>query len=193
MPSRKKWRTRTAPDLSQIEQQENEMLGLIDRVTTGIASVLLFFTVILTLCDVVGRNILSHPIPGATELTELALVGITFLVYPRVAFARQHIVIDLFDQWMGVTAKRLQQMLAGTLGAVLFGAIGWRLLTLADRAQGYGDVTGYLKLPVYPALYFMAVFAGLTALGFAATVVLAVISPASEFEDNTHTSNPGLE
>lgn len=169
------------------------MLGLIDRVTTGIASVLLFFTVLLTLFDVIGRNFLSHPIPGATELTELALVGITFLVYPRVALARQHIVIDLFDHWMSVTAKRLQQMLAGTLGAVLFGAIGWRLLTLADRAQGYGDVTGYLKLPVYPALYFMAVFAGLTAFSFAATVVLALIAPASAFEEDAQTAKPGFE
>ena len=169
------------------------MLGLIDRVTTGIASVLLFFTVLLTLFDVVGRNLMSHPIPGATELTELALVGITFLVYPRVALARQHIVIDLFDHWMGVTAKRLQQMFAGTLGAVLFGAIGWRLLTLADRAKDYGDVTGYLKLPVYPALYFMAVFGGLTALCLAATVVLAVTAPASAFEDDAHTANPGIE
>lgn len=169
------------------------MLRLMDRAATGVASVLLFLTVILTLLDVVGRNLLSHPVPGATELTELALVGITFLVYPRVALARQHIVIDLFDRWMGVTARRLQQMLAGILGAVLFGAIGWRLLTLADRAQGYGDVTGYLKLPIYPALYFMAVFAGLTALGFALTVVLAVTAPATEFRDDSHTANPGLE
>ena len=169
------------------------MLALFDRAATGIASVLLFLTVILTLFDVIGRNLLSHPVPGATELTELALVGITFLVYPRVALARQHIVIDLFDRWMGITARRLQQMLAGVLGAVLFGAIGWRMLTLADRAQDYGDVTGYLKLPVYPALYFMAVFSGLTALCFAATVVLAVIAPATEFQDDPHTAKPGLE
>jgi TRAP-type C4-dicarboxylate transport system permease small subunit len=169
------------------------MLGLFDKITTWIASVLLFLTVILTLFDVVGRNLLSHPIPGATELTELALVGITFLVYPRVALMRQNIVIDLFDRWMGVTARRLQQILGGTLGAILFGTIGWRLLTLADRAQGYGDVTGYLKLPVYTAMYFMAVFAGLTALGFAATVILAVIAPASEFQGDTQTTNPGIE
>jgi TRAP-type transport system small permease protein len=169
------------------------MLRIIDRAATGVACLLLFLVVMLTLGDVIGRNLLSHPIPGATELTELALVGITFLVYPRVALARQNIVIDLLDRWMGVLARRLQQVLAGTLGAVLFGTIGWRMLSLADRAQGYGDVTGYLKLPIYPAMYFMAIFAGLTALGFAITVILAFTAPASEFEQDSHPTPTGIK
>jgi TRAP-type transport system small permease protein len=169
------------------------MLGKLDRAATGIASVLLFLTVLLTLFDVIGRNLLSHPLPGATELTELALVGITFLVYPRVALAQQHIVIDLFDGFTGITVKRLQQMLAGLLGAGLFGVIGWRLLTLAQRAHDYGDVTGYLKIPVHYALYFMAGFAGLTAICFAATIVLAITTPASELRGDAATLNPGID
>ncbi|MGV0818172.1 TRAP transporter small permease [Martelella sp. AMO21009] len=169
------------------------MLRVIDRVTTGVASILLFLTVLLTLADVVGRNMLSHPVPGATELTELALVGITFFVYPRVALARQHIVVDLLDVWMGTLARRLQQMLGGILGAVLFGAIGWRLLTLADRAQSYGDVTAYLKIPVFYALYFIAISAGLTALCFLATSVMAWTMSEREFYSDTHAVNAGLD
>ena len=167
------------------------MLRSIDRVATALASILLFLTVLLTLGDVIGRNLLSQPIPGATELTELALVGITFLIYPRLALQRQHIVIDLFDRVMGTLARRMQQALGGVLGAILFGVIGWRLLTLAERAHGYGDVTGYLKLPIYPAFYFMAGMSLLTAACFAVTGILAVTAPSRAFHDQDQAA--GLE
>ena len=45
-----------------------------------VPGILLLATALLTLADVVGRNLLNAPVPGATELTELALVAITFLL-----------------------------------------------------------------------------------------------------------------
>jgi TRAP-type C4-dicarboxylate transport system permease small subunit len=158
-----------------------------------LASVLLFLTCLLTLFDVMGRNVFGQPVPGATELTELALVGITFLIYPRLAYAREHIVIDLFDWIVPTVFKRFQQVLAGLLGAVLFGAIGLRLITLAGRAMDYGDVTGYLKLPVYPALYFMSVMSLLTAAGFLLTVLTAFTASASSFEEPDVNHNSGAK
>ena len=146
-----------------------------------VASLLLFLTAALTLVDVVGRNVFAHPIPGATELTELALVGMTFLLYPRLALRQQHIVIDLLDRVMGPVMRRLQQALSGLLGAVLFGAIGWRLWVLGERSAGYGDVTAYLKLPIYPAFYFMSVAALVAAAAFLMIVVTAFTAPGSAF------------
>ncbi len=152
------------------------MFRLIENAITILASLLLLLATLLTLLDVLGRNLLTRPVPGATELTELALVGITFLLYPRLAYRQQHIVIDLFDSFTGPLVRRFQQLLGGVLGAILFGAISWRLWVLAERSMGYGDVTAYLKLPLYPAFYFMSVLAGLTALGFA-YVALAAFGP----------------
>jgi TRAP-type transport system small permease protein len=169
------------------------MIRHLDNATSILASSLLFLTCGLTLADVVGRNIFSQPIPGATELTELALVGITFLIYPRLALRQQHIVIDLLDNFMPTFARRMQQVLTGALGAVLFGAIGWRLVTLAGRAMDYGDQTGYLKLPIYPAFYFMAVMSLITAAVFVATIVLAFTSDSSAFDYDDTQQNPGVE
>jgi len=153
-----------------------------------VASLLLFFACMLALSDVIGRNAFNRPISGATELTELALVGITFLLYPRLAYRQQHISIDLLDFLMGPLMRRVQQILSGVLGAVLFFAIGWRLWFLAERAATFGDVTAYLRIPMGPVLTFMSVLSLITALGFAATVVLAIFGPKHMFAD-THEKN----
>lgn len=169
------------------------MARYIERFANVVGSLLLFLTAVLTLFDVIGRNVFSQPVPGATELTELALVGMTFLLYPRLAVRQQHIVIDLLDKWMGLAMRRIQQAFSGLLGAIVFGAIGWRLWVLAERSGVYGDVTAYLRLPLYPAFYFMSVMSLITAAAFLVIVVTAFIAPAAEFERHGDEEKLGYE
>ncbi|MGE0313442.1 MAG: TRAP transporter small permease [Lautropia sp.] len=169
------------------------MFTRIDRFATAIAGILLLATAMLTFGDVLGRNVFGRPLPGATELTELALVGMTFLIYPRLALRQQHLVIDLFDRYMGVAARRLQQCASGVCGAVLFGAIGWRLWILGGRASGYGDVTAYLQIPLAPAYWFMSVLAVITALAFAVLAVLAFRIPADQLAAAEPAKPSGLD
>lgn len=157
------------------------MVSKFETLISIAASVLLLFACLLTLGDVIGRNALNRPISGATELTELALVGITFLLYPRLAYRHQHIAIDLLDFMMGPMMRRFQQILSGVLGAVLFFAIGYRLWFLAERAANFGDMTAYLRVPMGPVLTFMSVLSIITAVGFAITVVLAIFGPSHMF------------
>ncbi len=169
------------------------MLKCIENVTTVVAGVLLFLTCLLTFGDVVGRNILNRPLPGATELTELALVGMTFLIYPQIAFRQQHITIDLFDFLMGTTARRLQQCLSGIIGMLVFAGIGQRLWVLAGRSVQYGDVTAYLRIPIAPAYYFMSALSCLTAAAFAIIAVSAFLVSAEELHRTGEKTPSGLE
>jgi TRAP-type transport system small permease protein len=157
------------------------MIRTIEIATNIAAGLILLFACLLTLADVSGRNLFGRPISGATELTELALVGMTFLIYPRLAYRQQHIVIDLLDFMMGPLMRRLQQILAGVLGAILFFAIGWRLWILATRSANFGDVTAYLRIPLSPILTFMSVFSLLTAAAFAGTALYALFAPRRRF------------
>jgi TRAP-type transport system small permease protein len=159
------------------------MIRYFETSTNIVASVLLFFACMLTLIDVVGRNLLGSPLPGATELTEIAMVGITFLIFPRLAYRQQHISVDLLDFLMGPLMRRIQQIIAGVLGAAIFFAIGWRLWFLAARSAAYGDVTAFLRIPLSPIITAMSVMSMATSLAFAVTIVLAVTSPRHHFED----------
>ncbi|TWG92799.1 TRAP-type C4-dicarboxylate transport system permease small subunit [Mesorhizobium sp. J18] len=149
------------------------MLDRIEGAISVIAGVLLMCLALLTLGDVIGRNIFHQPLAGTTELTELGLVGITFLLYPQIALRRHHIVIDLFDgvapQWL----KAVQNVLAGVLGALFFAALSWRMVVQGGRVSSYGDITTYLHIPLGPAYYFMAVLSALTAIAFILTIFIA--------------------
>lgn len=169
------------------------ILQRLQTLANVVACILLLLTCLLTFADVVGRNGLGSPVPGATELTELALVGMTFLLYPQIAFRQQHIVIDLLDTFTGTFVRRLQQAVSGLLGAAIFVALAWRLWILGGRAMDYGDQTAYLAIPIYPAHYFMSVMCGLTAVAFAAIVVTAFTVSADALQGSEAKQPAGVE
>jgi TRAP-type C4-dicarboxylate transport system permease small subunit len=172
-------------EMPKIARHAGTLAGLVP-------GVLLLATALLTLADVVGRNLLNAPVPGATELTELALVAITFLLYPRVAWRDTHISVDLLDGIMGPRAKWLQQLLAALIGVAAFGVLAWRLWLLGDRITGYGDVTPYLRIPLGPVYYGMSILSGVTAIAYALRVALIVVMPR-RLGELTSTPSKGIE
>jgi len=146
------------------------MIRRIEAIAGTLASIFLFALMILTFVDVVGRNVFSRPILGTTEVTEILLAMVIFLLLPQLAFRRQHITIDLIDQISGRRGRYIQEVFAAVLGAGLFFIIAWRLWILAGSALRYGDITANLKLPVYIVIYAIAALVAITGLGFAASL-----------------------
>ncbi|SEI11904.1 TRAP-type C4-dicarboxylate transport system, small permease component [Paracoccus alkenifer] len=130
------------------------------------AAVLIFSLMMLTLFDVIGRNILNHPIRGATELTEIGLVILSFLLFPIVAVQQRHIVADVADVFQSRVLDALQLLLTAGLGCGFFALIAWRMWLMAERSARYNDVTASLGIPIAPVLYAVAVLAGFGALCF---------------------------
>jgi len=159
------------------------MFRLFERGALVIASILLLLLAGFTVFDVIGRNLFRSPLAGATELTELALVGMTFLIYPYLARRRRHIVVDLFDNLMTPLVRRVQAIVSALLGAAIFGALAWRLWIIGERTVGYGDSTPYFNIPVGYAIQFMAVFAGLSVIGF---IVSAFDPPGDDRPGDRH-------
>jgi len=135
-------------------------------IASSLAAAVLVGMALLTLADVLGRNLMRAPVPGATELTEIGLVVVTFLLYPMIAFRQRHITVDLFDHIMGKLVRRILDTAANLLGAAVFAGICWQLWKQAARVTQYGDVTAYLRIPLGPVVYLMAVLSALTAIGF---------------------------
>ncbi|WP_077001632.1 TRAP transporter small permease [Variovorax sp. KK3] len=140
------------------------MYRRIERAAVNLAAVLLFALMLLTFVDVAGRNLFNKPLTGASELTEILLALVIFLMLPQVARRNEHIVIDLIDQICSDTVRRALDAFACVLGAIMFALIAWQSWILANRAMGYGDSTAALQIPVGPILYGLAVMAGIVAV-----------------------------
>lgn len=141
-------------------------MRLIERIVSFVAAVLMFALMVLTVVDVAGRNLFHHPLLGATELTEITLVLLSFLLFPVVAFAGRHIVADVADAFQSRLLDLLQVVLTAVLGAGFFALIAWRLWILAEQAADYGDRSVSLGIPLAPVLYVISGLAGITALAF---------------------------
>jgi TRAP-type C4-dicarboxylate transport system permease small subunit len=143
----------------------------IDTWSSRAAGFLLFCLMLLTFLDVAGRNLVNRPVSGTSELTELMLAAVIFLMLPRVAIAGQHIVIDLVDTMVPKAAVAWLDAFASLLGAVMFFLIGWQVWVMGDKALGYDDRTPTLHIPMGPILYAMGVFAAMVGIAFVFAMV----------------------
>ncbi|RZL87753.1 MAG: TRAP transporter small permease [Variovorax sp.] len=147
------------------------MYRRIERAAVNLAAVLLFCLMLLTFVDVAGRNLFNRPLTGASELTEILLALVIFLMLPQVARRNEHIVIDLIDQICSPTVRRVLDVFACVLAFIMFSLIAWQSWILANRAIGYGDSTAALGIPVGPILYGLAVMAGIVAVASLLAIV----------------------
>ena len=154
----------------------------VQRLLVALASGCLVALMGVVVVDVVGRNLLSHPLVGATEIEEILIGAIVFLGYPVLALREMHITVDLVS--VGPALRAVQRVLAALVGAALFAVIGWRLWVQAERVMRYGETTGVLAIPIWTMLAGISILAGVTALFFLLSIgrVLRGAAPSASPE-----------
>lgn len=135
-----------------------------------VTAALLVAMVMLTTVDVAGRYFFGRPLPGAFELTELAMGAMVFASLPLVTLRRQHVTVDLLahavpKRWWPVQSALLELVVAGCTGAV-----AWQLARKAAHMAAAKETTATLSIPVYPLVWLMA---ALAVVAVAATLVMA--------------------
>ena len=130
----------------------------------GCCAFLLLGLVALTVADVIGRYVLTAPLPGAFELTELMLGALVFAALPLATMTGEHVAVDaLFD----ASPPRLQTALArlgGVATAAALWVIAWRLVVYSTRLANDEAVTDALLVPLAPLGWFAAGMAALSGL-----------------------------
>ena len=125
-----------------------------------------------TIVDVAGRYLLSRPLPGATEITELLLAATVFVGLAAVCLDDGHVTVDLLTSRLPprLAAPRLLMARLVTAAALLL--VGWRLAVHGERLASYGETSVYLRLPVAPVAYAAA---ALCVLAAALALLLAAL------------------
>ena len=135
-----------------------------DLALGAVASTILFAMMLLTVIDVVGRYVLSRPVRGAFEVTELMLVVLIFAGLPLVSFADEHAVMDFIDRVLGPRAQRALIRIVQAANAAFMSLLAWLVWRKADRIWAYRDATDVLRILYGPFVYFMAIALGLAAV-----------------------------
>ena len=141
----------------------------VERITSAptkalhwLAMVVLLSLMFLTVGDVVGRYLVGivpglGPIPGTFELTEFMLAVIVLTAIGHTEMKGEHISIDLVVERFSPKVRAIIDSVTNFLGLVMFALVTWRTIKYAQLLYQSNDVSGVLRLPVYPFLLIAAV------------------------------------
>lgn len=126
--------------------------------------------------DVLGRTFFRWPMPGATELTELAVAATVCCAFPSLAWRGLHATIDVLDGVVPAGLRPFQRGFANLLSALAFAVVSWRVWIEGDKTAKFGGSTPLLEVPMAPALYGISILFAISAAAF----VFAAIAGETE-------------
>lgn len=122
--------------------------------------------------DVVGRNLLSAPVRGVTEMVSLSIVGIVFLQLADTLrtgrFTRADVLMDRLKHNRPRMADALQAVfhLVGLVLMLVILRASWAPLVESIEIREYVGAIGDFQAPVWPVRLVTLVGLGSTALCF---------------------------
>ena len=141
-------------------------LARVFRALAVLSGLLLAGVMLLTIADVAMRYLVSAPIFGAHELTEIAMVALIMLAMPHCGVTRGHIRVDVLDRVLGPLGRFIGDLVSGVVGLTVLGFLLWRTgLKVLDTIE-YNDLTNMLTLPLWPVYVLIILGMG----GYAAVV-----------------------
>ncbi|MCP4296616.1 MAG: TRAP transporter small permease [Proteobacteria bacterium] len=144
--------------------------NFLEKLTIAFALIgggLLMFMMVLGVIDVSGRSILSKPIPGNFEITELLMSALVSFGYAYCAVRKGHVTIDIAVGKLPVGVQNFITLLTDCATFCILVLISYQTAIHAIETEQDQLVTGFLSIPVYP-------FVWVTAFGFSlfSTVLL---------------------
>lgn len=123
--------------------------------------------VLMTVTSIVMRSLVSRPIQGDVELTQLGIALCISLCLPWCQLHGANIIVDFFTQHATARTVRRLDAVGGLLMALMVGLLAWRTGAGAVAVGGAGETSMILGLPmwwIYAALAPGLALAGVIAL-----------------------------
>jgi TRAP-type transport system small permease protein len=122
-----------------------------------VAMVVLLLLMFLTVGDVVGRYLVGFipgvgPISGSFELTEFMLAVVVLTAIGHTQMKGGHISIDMLVVYFSPRTRAIIDAATDFLSLAMFALVTWRMIKYAQLLYESNDVSGVLRLPVYPFL-----------------------------------------
>ncbi|MEZ5775509.1 MAG: TRAP transporter small permease [Hyphomicrobiaceae bacterium] len=151
---------------------------LVERVALAAAlagSGLLLLAIAVSAVSIVGRSLPElagllgldwrpHPLPGDTEIVQLATGVAVFACLPYCQVRRGHVIVDILTRHLPLRARSTLDLVANLL-VVAFAAVMTAELSVgAAERQAYGASTMVLRLPEADAYRLAALASGLLAV-----------------------------
>jgi TRAP-type C4-dicarboxylate transport system permease small subunit len=121
----------------------------------GLAGIVLFFMMMLTVTDVVLR-IFGTAILGTYELVAVSGAIVVGFAVPQTSWGRGHVCVDFLVENRSPAVKNTVFIITRIMGIILFSLLSFYLLRKGIHLYKTGEVSLTLHIPYYPAAYGLA-------------------------------------
>lgn len=125
---------------------------------------MVFLLMLITLVDVLGRNLFNLPLPASFEITRLTLGMMVFVALPLISANDEHVTIGLFNGLFRGRAAHRKQFVVSLFVAFLCAVWARELWVQAAALAQQNEVMMFLKIRLAPFVYAMSVLTLLTAI-----------------------------
>jgi TRAP-type C4-dicarboxylate transport system permease small subunit len=143
------------PGIGEKEVRRDRMKRLMSAVLKGdtilyaIAGGVLAFMIVLTLCDVILRN-LGHPITGSMEIIQYGGSIVFGFSIPYATWMGAQIVVDLITQKLDPENQKKIKAVTRSVGIIIFLFVAYNFFMYALDVKRTGELTASFKIPYYP-------------------------------------------
>jgi TRAP-type C4-dicarboxylate transport system permease small subunit len=127
-----------------------------DTILYAIAGVVLAFMIVLTLCDVILRN-LGHPITGSMEIIQYGGSIVFGFSIPYATWIGAQIVVDLVTQKLDFINRKRINAITRAAGIIIFLFIAYNFFMYALDVKRTGELTASFKIPYYPFCFAISI------------------------------------
>lgn len=121
----------------------------VDKSLYVVAGVVLACMILLTLFDVILRN-LGHPITGSMEFIQYGGAIVFGFSIPYGTMLGAQVIVDLIIEKLGPRKKRVIQVMTRCIGILIFLFIAYNFFTYGVDVRKTGERTASFKIPYYP-------------------------------------------
>ncbi len=120
-----------------------------DKFLYIIAGIILACMVILTLFDVVLRN-LGHPITGSVEFIQYGGLLVFSLSVPYATYLKAQVIVDTLTEKLNSRNQKILSYITRLTGVALFLFIAYNSFKYGLDVRKTGECTAYFRIPLYP-------------------------------------------
>jgi TRAP-type C4-dicarboxylate transport system permease small subunit len=120
-----------------------------DTILYTTAGVVLAIMIVLTLCDVILRN-LGHPITGSMEIIQYGGSIVFGFSIPYATWIGAQILVDLVTRKLGIKNRKRIKAATRGIGIIMFLFIAYNFFVYALDVKRTGELTASFKIPYYP-------------------------------------------
>jgi len=124
-----------------------------------VVAAIMFFMMVLTFIDGVGRQCFDSPGSGGGEMTEIALGFVVYMGLPLVCLRREHITIGLMAGILKGRIRQVQHVLLNLIFAGVTFIWARQVWIQAESLSAANNELMFLKVSIAPFVFIMSGFA----------------------------------